>query len=294
MQRAMQVARQRSADRGRPPLMVQSHVRGSPSSPLPPPLHGTYPSHHPEDPKPFRSTSLEERSRTPSPRRTPRTRRRREFQPEYYGTHDMSRRSRSPSPASEDSVVGAMRHAQRRLPLVSGLSVMPEIDRSPTISRSPARMMDDEMAFPKLMPSPTNMAGYPRFFPPVRDMAYDSSADEYGRPVGPPMIARGRLPAFDRYPPPPMGHIRMGRHSPPLVFPAKVMRMRHQHSYPLEVQSGMVGRPMGFPMEPATDPYAGYGSAMMRTSPRRSRVIRAQPGNIPLSDSDAEDWVDIV
>lgn len=149
--------RGRSRGRHRPPLQQQGQVIGSP---LPSPTTRR------KEPMFYRSTSLENRSRSPSPNLTPTPTL---HQHEYYGSANLTDRSRSPSPTMTPP-----RKATRKLPAVpskpSTLNLaqtrprenMPRVMPSPTVpqpSKSPG-----SINFPRLNASPTHI---PRTGPTV-------------------------------------------------------------------------------------------------------------------------------
>lgn len=153
----------------RPPLMAQPHVLGSPlPSPQPRIRYEMY-----------RSTSLETRSRSPSPNLTPSS----TPMNEYYGGSNLTDRSRSPSPVSSP-VQTPPKRSTRKLPKApvqatkpSSLNLaqpklkenMPRVMPSPTVpqpSKSPG-----SINFPRLNASPThkpklNIAPVPQNIPP--------------------------------------------------------------------------------------------------------------------------------
>lgn len=179
----------------------------------------------------FKSTSLEERSPSPSPGNSPRRplRYRQPHHVEYYGTHELSKRSRSPSPPmSDDSqLVGPPRSLrQRHLPSLS-MPSMPRVERSPTV---PQRGYPDDVSFPRLATSPTlPTVGFNEFYPG----------------------------SGGRYAPPPA----------PMIYPHRAPPVYNNYGDPSVM-------------------YHVDDAAL-----QRSRVIRAQPGNVPLSDSEPEpDW----
>lgn len=141
--------RGRSRTRSRPPLQYQFQVSGSP---LPSPT-----THRQKDAF-YRSTSLESRSRSPSPHMTPSL----SAHQEYYGSANLTDRSRSPSP-----IPTPPRRPARKLPPVpskpSTLNFaqakskdnLPRVLPSPTVpqpSKSPGNIN-----FPKLSASPTHI-----------------------------------------------------------------------------------------------------------------------------------------
>nr|BAA13136.2 voltage-dependent calcium channel [Heterololigo bleekeri] len=149
--------RGRSRGRHRPPLQQQGQVMGSP-------LPG--PTSRRKEPTFYRSTSLENRSRSPSPNLTPTSTL---HQHEYYGSAGLTDRSRSPSPTMTPP-----RKATRKLPAVpskpSTLNLaqtrprenMPRVMPSPTVpqpSKSPG-----SINFPRLNASPTHI---PRVGPTI-------------------------------------------------------------------------------------------------------------------------------
>ncbi|XP_036367714.1 voltage-dependent calcium channel type A subunit alpha-1 isoform X2 [Octopus sinensis] len=151
--------RGRSRGRHRPPLQQQGQILGSP---LPSPTARR------KEPTFYRSTSLENRSRSPSPNLTPTPML---HQHEYYGSANLTDRSRSPSPGP---TVTQPRKATRKLPAVpskpSTLNLaqtrprdnMPRVMPSPTVpqpSKSPG-----SINFPRLNASPTHI---PRIGPTV-------------------------------------------------------------------------------------------------------------------------------
>ncbi|CAH1786622.1 unnamed protein product [Owenia fusiformis] len=121
---------------GRPPLTAQRQVIGSPA---PSPLPSRSGSREPI----YRSTSLETRSRTPSPDQTP------EHTPqqEYYGSSNLTDRSRSPSPTLVPRQSRSKR-SNRQLPDVPGKRVPPS-----SLNLSGPKKVKDRM--PHVIPSPT-------------------------------------------------------------------------------------------------------------------------------------------
>ncbi|GAB1607065.1 hypothetical protein Ahia01_000989300 [Argonauta hians] len=151
--------RGRSRGRHRPPLQQQGQIL---ASPLPSPTARR------KEPTFYRSTSLENRSRSPSPNLTPTPML---HQHEYYGSANLTDRSRSPSPGP---TVSQPRKSTRKLPAVpskpSTLNLaqprprdnMPRVMPSPTVpqpSKSPG-----SINFPRLNASPTHI---PRAGPTV-------------------------------------------------------------------------------------------------------------------------------
>ncbi len=212
----------------RPPLTSQGHIVGG--SPLPSPTPSRSNSREPL----YRTTSLETRSRTPSPENVPTP------TPglEYYGSANLTDRSRSPSPSStaETSRGGKARPA-RRLPATpqkpSTLNLkatntlptpqqnMPHVIPSPTIPQP--HKSPGSINFPRLSASPTHRniqphhhqqhrGGPPPPEPPGRGMRAFSPTDTNdlnmpgaGRPGLPRQSSRDRPhphPDHDRGPPP--------------------------------------------------------------------------------------------
>lgn len=254
------------------------------------------PVHIPASPKPsvslkqpFRSTSLEDRSRTPSPRPSPR------FIPkQYYGTHELDRRSRSPSP-SEEIPYPSM---YRRVYLPS--KNMPELARSPTLPNYGSRhlMGNGGLVFPRLCTSPTN----PNYFV-NESLPYESD----------PMIYNGRLRESKTFVKPIRQRISSPANMESLQFSPPVLR-NVRHSVPLTATNNGLTYQSQQQMSPSSfgepdsrifnDPFEdrppigssnhlpvnqSLGVNHLRSQNHRS-VIRAQPGNIPLSDSEQEDW----
>lgn len=162
----------------RPPLQMQSNVVGSPL-PSPQPLRK-------RDSAFYRSTSLETRSRSPSPStttpsQTPQT--------EYYGTANLTDRSRSPSPVSTPP-----KKQGRKLPSVpfqpalkpSTLNLstpklkdknLPRVMPSPTIPQPPRS--PGNINFPRLNLSPTHA---PRNYSQQNQSSYNLCAGKFGKP----------------------------------------------------------------------------------------------------------------
>lgn len=144
--------RGRPRHKPRPPLQSQANVIGSPL-PSPQPLRK-------RDSTFYRSTSLETRSRTPSPSTTTPSQ---TPQQEYYGTANLTDRSRSPSPATSPP---KKQKQGRKLPTVplkpSSLNLaqpklkenMPRVLPSPTIPQPPRS--PGSINFPRLNASPTH------------------------------------------------------------------------------------------------------------------------------------------
>jgi len=117
----------------RPPLQPQPNVVGSPL-PSPQPLRK-------RDTAFYRSTSLETRSRSPSPSTTTPSQ---TPQAEYYGTANLTDRSRSPSPLSTPP-----KKQGRKLPPVP----LPPALKPSTLNLSTPKLKDKNL--PRVMPSPT-------------------------------------------------------------------------------------------------------------------------------------------
>ena len=148
-------SRSRSRSRTRPPLTQQRQVIGSP---LPSPTPSRSNSREPL----YRTTSLETRSRSPSPHFTPTP----SQMHEYYGTANLTDRSRSPSPTSVASAGSKPKRGGRRLPATpqkpSSLNLpkrrdahMPHVIPSPTIPQP--HKSPGSINFPKLNASPTHL-----------------------------------------------------------------------------------------------------------------------------------------
>lgn len=145
--------KQRSSEsRGdRPPLTQQTRVDLSPlASPrMSPTLPSSRRNHYGGD-RQFRSTSLEDRSNTPSPQNSPGNHR---GFVEYYGTAELAQRSRTPSPLEGMRNRRGLFSSQGKLAPLN----MPTVAQSPTMPSARVRMVD-EINFPRLCPSPTNFA----------------------------------------------------------------------------------------------------------------------------------------
>jgi len=157
-----------------PPKPNESSVlRRDPNHPC-----GSPPSYNKlgQRPSPYQTTSLESRSRTPSP-----TPDRRDFSPhEYYGKANLTDRSRSPSPGSSNRVPTTVVQMGGGIPVQKptalNLSVrrtshssLPQVLPSPTIQHT--YVSPGSINFPRLNPSPTHFSiphdAPPRYPPPV-------------------------------------------------------------------------------------------------------------------------------
>ncbi|XP_074655928.1 voltage-dependent calcium channel type A subunit alpha-1-like [Tubulanus polymorphus] len=166
------LSRGRSRSRNRPPLQQQRQVIGSPN---PSPAVSRSGSREPL----YRATSLETRSRSPSPCASPTD------TPihEYYGSSNLTDRSRSPSPS-----MSPPKRAPRRLPptpnkpTTLNLPVkrqdekMPHVVPSPTIPQS--HRSPGSINFPRLNASPTHL---PKLAVPIPPRKCRSSSP--GRPM---------------------------------------------------------------------------------------------------------------
>lgn len=136
----------------RPPLTSQRQVIGSPN---PSPMPSRSGSREPL----YRATSLETRSRSPSPTLSPTN------TPlhDYYGTANLTDRSRSPSPArASPAIIKRPRKAATPTkpsslnlpPRLDVVDNMPHVAPSPTIP--PHHRSPDSINFPRLNASPTH------------------------------------------------------------------------------------------------------------------------------------------
>ncbi|XP_063422202.1 voltage-dependent calcium channel type A subunit alpha-1-like isoform X3 [Mytilus trossulus] len=168
----------------RPPLQPQGNVIGSPL-PSPQPLRK-------RDSAFYRSTSLETRSRSPSPSTTTPSQ---TPQAEYYGTANLTDRSRSPSPVSTPPKKQKQKQKQgRKLPPVplppalkpSTLNLstpklkdknLPRVMPSPTIPQPPRS--PGNINFPRLNQSPSHA---PRNFPSSGSYNYNLHLGKFGKP----------------------------------------------------------------------------------------------------------------
>ncbi|XP_076093874.1 voltage-dependent calcium channel type A subunit alpha-1-like isoform X10 [Mytilus galloprovincialis] len=166
----------------RPPLQPQGNVIGSPL-PSPQPLRK-------RDSAFYRSTSLETRSRSPSPSTTTPSQ---TPQAEYYGTANLTDRSRSPSPVSTPPKKQKQKQG-RKLPPVplppalkpSTLNLstpklkdknLPRVMPSPTIPQPPRS--PGNINFPRLNQSPSHA---PRNFPSSGSYNYNLHLGKFGKP----------------------------------------------------------------------------------------------------------------
>lgn len=135
----------------RPPLQSQNNVLGSP---LPSPYLVRN-----RDSTFYRSTSLETRSRSPSPTLSPTS----TPQQEYYGTANLTDRSRSPSPVASPPKRQPRKLPEVPVPKPSTLNLaqpklkeaMPRVMPSPTIPQPPRS--PGNMNFPRLNMSPSHV-----------------------------------------------------------------------------------------------------------------------------------------
>ncbi|XP_014668456.1 PREDICTED: voltage-dependent calcium channel type A subunit alpha-1-like [Priapulus caudatus] len=146
----------------RPRVGAKSPAVVAPPSPMPPAAPPPQQQHAapPLPPPNFKTTVLNQRSRSPSPVLTPSSN-------EYYGTAQLDLRSRSPSPAT-DAEHGSLRRPPRRLPPTpnkpSTLNLqlrradrtvqLPHVAQSPTLP-APDPQSPDSINFPRLSASPT-------------------------------------------------------------------------------------------------------------------------------------------
>lgn len=164
----------------RPPLQPQSNVIGSPL-PSPQPLRR-------RDSVIYRSTSLETRSRSPSPSTTTPSQ---TPQAEYYGTANLTDRSRSPSPLSTPPKKQKQGRKLPPVPLPPALKPstlnlstpklkdknLPRVMPSPTIPQPPRS--PGNINFPRLNQSPSHA---PRNFPSSGSSNYNLHLGKFGKP----------------------------------------------------------------------------------------------------------------
>lgn len=291
-----------SRDRIRPPLLTQTHVFGTPSitpqiSPMHSPLRVQSAQQRRYADKPFRSTSLEDRSRTPSPRRSPR------LQPkEYYGTHELYRRSRSPSPCAENQYASIGRRTN--LPTKN----LPELARSPTLPNYQNFLIDNGgTVFPRLCTSPTQSIYYPESPMSESDLTiYETKADQN-------KYAPFKAYHHQQQPSVNSKMIENIQFSPPYqranlinqrLVPADCGPVHYRSQQ--QMSPGSFGEPESRIFNDPFEDRPPMGSGHMINGNQSTRlnvngvghlrpqnhpsVIRAQPGNIPLSDSEQEDW----
>lgn len=273
----------------------------------------------------YHSTSLRDRSRTPSPSGMGS---RRPVHKDYY---DRSRRSPSPSTVTEDED----RHPYSSGPIrrhLPGATQLPYLSRSPTVQDGPNRpgirlpttrlTEPGPMGFPRLCPSPSAAYYYDQ---ESSGLDYESAVtpthEEDVTEVDHRRPARGtralpRVPPHygdRRNSPPVIDHIQMSPPQP-LYYRARSTDHRQTHRgpvpnnnhvyYPASPGSRKLPEPVTTTADiiAASGPmYVGRrttdrrpplpnGTGQLGPAPQAPSVIRAQPGNIPLSDSEQEDW----
>ena len=166
--------RGRHRARRRPPLQSQQKVVS--------PAHSRNNSREPL----YRTTSLETRSRTPSPHAVTSPT---DSQLEYYGSVNLTDRSRSPSPDTARKIKAAnkTRGGTRKLPAIpqkphtlnlpKNAAAMPQMLPSPTLTKSASNIN-----FPQLSASPTHR---PRMPHPSRGRRERSMSPRRRRPYSP-------------------------------------------------------------------------------------------------------------
>ena len=289
----------------RPPLTAQRQVLGSP---LPSPTPSRSNSREPL----YRTTSLETRSRTPSPENIPTP------TPihEYYGSANLTDRSRSPSPSSTAETSRSKRTG-RRLPATpqkpSTLNLkstntlpnpqqnMPHVIPSPTIPQP--HKSPGSINFPRLSASPTHRPNIPaqqqRGPPPSvgRGMRAFSPTETNdlnmpgGRGQLPRQSSRDRMPPDQDRPPRYPGQILNNSRPEPVYTDSERDNRFRDNRFEAEVTTGLPGRPLGRPAPIVPNGYKpGQGRRPQRTAMGRpSPAIITAQGAASDSDDD-EDW----
>ena len=286
----------------RPPLRTQRQVMGSP---LPSPTPSRSNSREPL----YRTTSLETRSRTPSPENVPTPT---PFH-EYYGSANLTDRSRSPSPSSTAETSRSKRTG-RRLPATpqkpSTLNLkptntlpnpqqnMPHVIPSPTIPQP--HKSPGSINFPRLSASPTHRPNVP----PQQQRVPPLSADR-GMPAFSPTETNDlNLPGSrEHLPPRPGSRDRMPlEHDRPPRYPGQILNNTRPEAvytdrerdnrfrFEAEGITGIQGRLVGRPTPIVPNGYKpGQGRRPERTAVGRPShaIITAQ--GVSESDDD-EDW----
>ena len=252
---------------GPPPL---PHLMHPPSPPLPPHLHPSLSGHFPP----------------PSP------------SPEEDGRPFIE----GPQPLPPPPIVSSAPALLGPPPghIIDGLTLIHTQPQPPPHPPLPPHPLDLQHPPPPIMGPPPPMPGIPPLQGhPLSPDAFEESVESFGRDFVTGALRRAftQAPSF---PPPGVDASRLqdsGRSAPPPPAPSKTSG-RHQHEQ-RQRRRGFHSPPGPAPSTTAAGAAAAYTprSTAFDHVPRghsKARVIRAQPGSIPLSDSEPEDWADLV